>query len=263
MLDQVETQNSRRAFLQKAAIAGAGVAGMAAVLPTNAFAAGATQNDVDILGAAEIAEALAVTTYTNIINNAPFFKRLAKDDQGYLKAARQEEMSHYLLEKGALGNKPSPFTAFYYPKHMFYNAHVDAEHAGQPRGRVHRRLSGRRAPLLDRGPAGHRGADHGDRVRPPHARSSGRPGVAHRDGGPIEKVTGLQGVAESVDPPNNNGYERTLGLKNISGAVDALMPFLDKTAAGKAGFDTHKVYKFHPFTPTLPNKLGEFHSFAG
>ena len=24
-------------------------------------------------------------------------------------------MSHYLLEKGALGNKPSPFTAFYYP----------------------------------------------------------------------------------------------------------------------------------------------------
>ena len=41
------------------------------------------------------------------------------------------------------------------------------------------------------------------------------------------------------------------------------MPFLDKTAAGKAGFDTHKVYEFHPFTPKLPNTLGEFHSFAG
>ena len=84
---------------------------MAAVLLSSAFA-GATQTDVDILGAAEIAEALAVTTSTNIINHAPFFKRLEADDQGYLKAARQEEMSHYLLEKGALGNKPSPFTAF-------------------------------------------------------------------------------------------------------------------------------------------------------
>jgi hypothetical protein len=37
---------------------------------------------------AQIAEALAVTFYTNIINTAPFFTRLASDDQGYLKAAR-------------------------------------------------------------------------------------------------------------------------------------------------------------------------------
>ena len=50
--------------------------------PSNAFAAGATQTDVDILGAAEIAEALAVTTYTNIINNAPFFKRLEATTRG-------------------------------------------------------------------------------------------------------------------------------------------------------------------------------------
>ncbi len=89
------------------------------------------------------------------------------------------------------------------------------------------------------------------------------PGVAKRDGGPIEKITGIQGVAESVDPPNNNGYERTLGLKNIGDAVNALLPFIDKTAAGKAGFDTSRAYKFHPFTPKLPNPLGEFHSFAG
>src|ERR1700735_1259103 len=54
------------------------------------------QRDRDILIAAEIAEALAVTTYTNIINVAPFFGRLESDDQGYLQAARQEEMSHYL-----------------------------------------------------------------------------------------------------------------------------------------------------------------------
>jgi len=52
------------------------------------------KRDRDILIAAQIAEALAVTTYTNIINAAPFFTRLESDDRGYLIAARQEEMSH-------------------------------------------------------------------------------------------------------------------------------------------------------------------------
>ena len=52
-----------------------------------------TRGDVNILIAAEIAEALAVTTYTNIIDMAPFFPLLPSDDQGYLQAARQEEMS--------------------------------------------------------------------------------------------------------------------------------------------------------------------------
>jgi hypothetical protein len=89
------------------------------------------------------------------------------------------------------------------------------------------------------------------------------PGVAAQDGGPIEKVTGIQGKAESVDPPNNNGYERTLRWTNIGKAVKALTPFADKTAAGKAGFDTGKPYTFNPFTPTLPEPLGEFHSFIG
>ena len=34
-------------------------------------------------------------------------------------------------------------------------------------------------------------------------------------------------------------------------------------AAAKAGFNTSKAYKFHPFTPHLPTQLGAFHSFAG
>jgi hypothetical protein len=89
------------------------------------------------------------------------------------------------------------------------------------------------------------------------------PGVAPQDGGPIEKVTGIQGKAESVDPPNNNGYERTLHWTKIGKAVTALTPFIDKVAAGKAGFDTSKPYKFHPFTPTVPSPLGAFHSFVG
>jgi hypothetical protein len=89
------------------------------------------------------------------------------------------------------------------------------------------------------------------------------PGVAGRDGGPIEKVTGIQGKAESVDPPNDNGYERTLGWRRIGRAVDALLPFADKQAATKAGFDTSRSYRFEPFTPVLPEPLGEFHSFNG
>jgi hypothetical protein len=89
------------------------------------------------------------------------------------------------------------------------------------------------------------------------------PGVAKQDGGPIEKVTGAQGVAESVDPPNNNGYERTLCWTSISQAVNALLPFVDKTAAHKAGFDTTKSYPFEPFNPALPNPLGKFISFKG
>jgi hypothetical protein len=89
------------------------------------------------------------------------------------------------------------------------------------------------------------------------------PRVASSDGGPIEIITGAQGVAESVDPPNNNGYERTLGWAKIDQAVAALTPFADKKAAKAAGFDTSKSYDFVPFTPTLPNALGEFNSFAG
>ena len=76
-------------------------------------------------------------------------------------------------------------------------------------------------------------------------------------------MTGIQGVAESVDPPNNNGYERTLKLTKISQAVDALLPFVDQDAARKAGFDTSRVFHFRPFKPHLPNPLGGFHSFAG
>ena len=74
------------------------------------------------------------------------------------------------------------------------------------------------------------------------------PGVAKRDGGPIEKVTGIQGHAESVDPPNNNGYERTLKWTKISQAVDALTPFADKAAAGKAGslLDVAKACRVDP-----------------
>jgi hypothetical protein len=82
-------------------------------------------------------------------------------------------------------------------------------------------------------------------------------------GTPVESITGALGVAESVDPPNNNGYERTLCWTSIDQAVNALLPFVDFNSAKAAGFNTLQSYSFQPFNPTLPSTLGEFVSFSG
>jgi hypothetical protein len=260
--DTVAGTTDRRTFLGRASVAAAGVAAFGA-LPAlaRADAGGVTPGDIDILVAAEIAEALAVTTYTNI-TLAPFFANLASDDQGYIEAARQEEMSHYLLEQSVTG-KPSPFTTFYYPPNMFTSAQTTLNV-----------LVSLEDAFVAAYLVGVRQFSHDD-LRVTAARIMGiesdhrtlarvvAPGVAAEDGGPIEQVTGIQGVAESVDPPNDNGYERTLGWTKIDQAIAALLPFADKAAAGSAGFDTSTAYTFEPFTPTLPNPLGEFHSFTG
>jgi len=260
--DTVAGTTDRRTFLGRAGVAAAGVAAVGA-LPAlaRADAGGVTPGDIDILVAAEIAEALAVTTYTNI-TLAPFFANLASDDQGYIEVARQEEMSHYLLEQSVTG-KPSPFTTFYYPPNMFTSAQTTLNV-----------LVSLEDAFVAAYLVGVRQFSHDD-LRVTAARIMGiesdhrtlarvvAPGVAAEDGGPIEQVTGIQGVAESVDPPNDNGYERTLGWTKIDQAIAALLPFADKAAAGSAGFDTSTAYTFEPFTPTLPNPLGEFHSFTG
>jgi hypothetical protein len=274
---------SRRTFLQRSAIAGAaGVAGLGSLLnfasPTaNAMSVlargsqdddkeknkdGLRKRDTDILIAAEIAEALAVTTYTHIIDTAPFFKNIPSDDQGYLRGARQEEMSHYLLEQSVTG-QPSPFTSFFYPKGMFEDTQTTlntlvtledafiAAYLVGVRDFTTRELRVTAARIM--------GIESDHRTL---ARVIG-PDVAAQDGGPITTITGVQGVAESVAPPNNNGYERTLCWTEIDQAVAALTPFVDITAAKAAGFDVSKSFGFDPFTPTLPNPLGDFISFAG
>jgi hypothetical protein len=264
----------RRSFLKRASLGSAALAGSAAFVPLLKVAAsatethshsksgGLTEGDREILVAAEIAEALAVTTYTNIINTAPFFGNLASDDQGYLMAARHEEMSHYLLEQSATG-QPSPFTKFYYPEYMFFdpqttlNVLVTLEDAFIAAYLVGvRRFS---TPDLRVTSARIMGIESDHRTL---ARVIG-PGIAESDGGPIENITGFAGVAESVDPPNNNGYERTLCWDHIAQAVAALTPFADANAAAAAGFDSGKAYDFQPFTPVLPNALGAFISFKG
>jgi hypothetical protein len=271
---------SRRSFFKRATIVGATSAVAMSGLVTLASALdrettsretaedsdikskGLKKSDRDILVAAEIAEALAVTTYTNIINLAPFFTRLPTDDQGYLAGARQEEMSHYLLEQ-SVTDQFTPYTSFYYPVNMFADAQttlntlVTLEDAF-----IAAYLVGVRdfsTPQLRVTAARIMGIESDHRTL---ARVLG-PDVAAQDGGPITTITGIQGVAESVAPPNNNGYERTLCLTNIDQAVQALLPFVDATAAQAAGFDTSKTYAFEPFNPTLPNPLGDFISFKG
>jgi Ferritin-like domain len=270
---EVAQNSDRRSFLKRATVGSALVAGSLAfggLLKASEASAetrprggpALTPTDRDILIAAEIAEALAVTTYTNIINTAPFFTNLESDDQGYLIAARQEEMSHYLLEQSATG-RPSPFTTFFYPPSMFTDAQTtlnvlvtleDAFIAAYLVGV--RRFS---TPDLRVTAARIMGIESDHRTL---ARVVA-PGVAAADGGPIETVTGFAGVPESVDPPNNNGYERTLCWEQIAQAVQALTPFADASAASAAGFDTSRPFEFQSFTPTLPNPHGDFISFKG
>ena len=274
--EETRSALSRRSFLRGATLAGATTLTAFGVLLPPAAAAQQEEDadsmkaekdhlkkgDRDILVAAEIAEALAVTTYSNIINTAPFFKKIPSDDQGYLAAALQEEMSHYLLEQ-SVTDQPTPFTSFFYPPNMFADAQTTlnilvtledafiAAYLVGVRNFSTRNLRVTAARIM--------GIESDHRTL---ARVLG-PDVTKKFGGPIETITGISGVAESVDPPNNNGYERTLCWTSIDQAVNALLPFVDFNAATTAGFDTSKTYPFEPFTPTLPSPLGAFVSFTG
>jgi len=277
--EETASQFSRRSFLKRGAMVGAGIAAAGGVAPlassltktalaaeagedAKSMSKGLTKADRNILVAAEIAEALAVTTYSHIITRSPFFKNIPKDDQDYLLAARQEEMSHYLLEQ-QVTDQVAPFTSFYYPVDMFDDPQVtlntlvtleDAFIAAYLVGvrdfsTVPLRLTAARIMGIE--------SDHRTLARVVGG------DVAPQDGGPLTRITGIQGVAERIAPPNNNGYERTLCWTNINQAVDALLPFVDATAAQAAGFNTARTFPFEPFNPKLPNPLGDFISFKG
>ena len=270
-----QSGSSRRSFLRNAAFTGATTLAAFGGLTSAASAAQQEdpdswqwehdhlkQGDRDILVAAEIAEALAVTTYTNIINIAPFFQQIPTDDQGYLIAARQEEMSHYLLEQ-SVTDQATPYTEFFYPPKMFSDAQTTlnilvtledafiAAYLVGVRNFSTRNLRVTAARIM--------GIESDHRTL---ARVVG-PDVTAPFGGPINTITGIQGVAESSAPPNNNGYERTLCWTSINQALTALTPFVDFNAAKAAGFNTSQSFPFEPFTPTLPNPLGNFVSYSG
>ncbi len=219
---------SRRDVLRGVTLAGAGV--IASTLLAGCGGDGITgsssaTNDTKILGAAKIAEALAVAMYTGIIDDAPFFKSLPTDDQEYFVAARNEEKFHYDLLKGATGGTDAP-TEYFFPVGMFTDNQVtldtlvtleDAFIAAYLIG-----VKDLSTPALRVLAAQIMGIESDHRT------------LARLIAGEIglSTTTGLSGAAESVDPPNNNVYERTYGLSSIDQVVTALTPFLTD-GAGK------------------------------
>ena len=251
-------QIDRPTFLRRLAAAGTALAAAGALMTPVALAAESplTAGDLAILAAAQIAEALAVTTYTHI-TTAPLFTRLFPQDQAYLHAARQQEMAHYLALNSLTG-RAAAVTRFYYPSGMFSSGKTTiATLVSLEEAFIAAYLVGvRDLSTADLRVAAARimgvESDHRTMARVL------APGLDPADGGPLRAVRGVQGVAEPVDPANNNGYERTLGWSYIGQATGALKPFIDRTAAQQAGFDTTTNYVFQPFTPHLTTTLGAF-----
>jgi len=218
-----DTDSSRRQIIKAAGLMGLTVFGgslLAGCGGNNDNSSSVVPNmDAAILGAAKIAEALATTMYTAIINDAPFFATLGSSDQDYIRAARDEEKFHYDLLKGATGGTDAQLT-YYFPTGMFTDTQVtmntlvtleDAFIAAYLIG-----VKDLSTPALRVLAAQIMGIESDHRTL---ARL-----IADELG--LASVTGLSGSPESVDPPNNNVYERTYGLTSISQVVTALTPFL-------------------------------------
>lgn len=223
---------------------------------------GLLPSDLDMLLLAEIVEALTVTAYTHIVNDAPFFYRLPAERQASLITAREEEMDHYALEESITG-APAPCISFQFPTWMFKDAQStlnmlvtleDFSIAIYLLGIRNLSTSDLRvtAARIMSAESAHRAL----------ARAIGSD-VSKRDGGPLPAVTGAEGVPEKVIPANNGSFGRTLKWTDLNQIIDALLPFVDAECAAKAGFETSKHFGFKPFKPTLPFPLGDFISTAG
>jgi Ferritin-like domain len=268
----VSPATDRRAFLRGAGAGLASAGGVALVAACGGTASASftlppgvrgalTLQDRQILAGVQIAEALAVTTYSHIIDSAPFFRRLRPAFQHYLTAAREEEMSHYALEQAVTGRRAS-VTSFFFPPRMFQDAQttlnvlVELEDAFIAAYLVGVRFFS--TPDLRVTAARIAGVESEHRAL---ARVIA-PNVARVDQGPIASISGLQKKVEPVDPANNNAYERTLGLRP-AGIAPALAAFTEAGAAASAGFDAKNPVTFKPFMPVAPEPLGDFHSLRG
>ena len=227
----------RDAFLRDLTAAGAGLAaiiGLGSLRLSDvagAAATGLTASDRAMLGAAQLAEALAVTTYAHMITHAPLFGRLFPQDQAYLQAAHQQEMAHYALLHSLTGAAP-PATTFFYPRGMFATAQITLNTLlTLEEAFIAAYLVGVRTlstPDLREAAARIMGVESDHRTM---ARVLA-PGIDPTDGGPLRRLTGVMGVAEAVDPANNNAFERTVGWTTRDQVLDALRPFVGRTAAG-------------------------------
>lgn len=226
----------RRSFLKGVGLAGAGAvaASVLAGCGGNGTGTGSRQSDQQILGAAKIAEALAVTMYASFIAS-PIYAGLASDDQAYFNAAMNEEKFHYDLLKASTGGLDAGVN-YYFPANTFtdvqttMNTIVTLEEAFIAAYMVGcQALSTSSLRLLAAQIMGVE-AEHKVLAREVSAALS------------LTSTTGLSGTPENVSPPNNTVYQRTFGVSNITVAVTALTPFIDATAAGNAGYTVHKVF---------------------
>jgi hypothetical protein len=263
---------SRRLFLKNATLTGATTLAALGGLATPASAAqqeeeAATlkaehdhlkKSDRDILVAAEIAEALAVTTYSNIINIAPFFQTIPADDQGYLVGARQEEMSHYLLEQ-SVTDQPTPFTQFFYPPKMFFDAQTtlnilvtleDAFIAAYLIGvrnfsTTNLRVTAARIMGIE--------SDHRTLARVVGG------DVTPQFGGPIGSITGIQGVAESIAPSNNNGLRKNVVLDVDQSGVERAHALCGLQSRQSCWFRHVTIFPVRTLHPDSSESAWRFH----
>ncbi|MDX2066482.1 MAG: ferritin-like domain-containing protein [Fimbriimonadaceae bacterium] len=230
-------------------IKGAGAASLSlmlgGLLTSKAAANGPT--DADILGAAKIAEALATTMYTGIINESPWFATLDPDDQDYFRAARDHEKYHYDLLKSVTGNTDAGLS-YYFPNNMFTNVRrtfsilvtlEDIFIAAYLLGV--RAFSSNDLKVISAQIMGIE-SDH---------RTLGRLVAAELG---ETTIVGFGGT-EPLNVPNNNIYERTYAINSLDRAVRQLLRFIDPNAAAAAGYT--KVRTFDPsYQPNFPNLYG-------
>jgi hypothetical protein len=233
----------RRSLLRGAAIAGSGLL-LGGLATFKAVAQGGNQ-DAAIIGAAKVAEALAVTAYTGIINGA-WFGTLPQDDQNYFLAARDEEKYHFdLLNSAVPGDVP---LTYYFPSRAFNFSRrsidllvylEDVFIAAYLVG-----VKDLSSPGLRVLAAQIMGVESDHRT------------LARIIGSELGRTTvyGFDGQ-ESVDPPNNEVYKRTHGFENINQVVNKLLPFFDASAAAARGYTVTGT--FDPaYVPTFAGLVG-------
>ena len=233
--DTAQMGMDRRSFLTRAGVAGAGLVGAAFLAGCGGTSSGSNSNggDNEIISVAIVAEALAVTTYTNIIESDIYKVHLAgnSNDQAYLVAAQAEEQIHLNNLVQTIGGS-NPTISFYYPVGMFTNIQVTlntlvaleeafiaaylvgVDQFSTPSLRV---LAARILGIE---------SDHRSLAR-----------VIAADLG-LVTVTGLSTEPANVKPANNLGYEQTFLLQSIGDAQTVLLPYTDATNAAAAGFSS-------------------------
>jgi hypothetical protein len=114
---------NRRSFLARAGVAGVGLAGAAFLAGCGGSSSSSSGNDNLSLNVLQNYEALAVTTYANIISSSIFTSSLSGNSaaQQYWTAAQIEDQIHLNAISAITGAGPST-TSFYYPTGMFTSA---------------------------------------------------------------------------------------------------------------------------------------------